>query len=108
MNLDNFQGVGVLRGLSGDSNATSIIRFNGNQSATLTVLGLKSEEEISGHDPLITIDMPADGSQPSLYIVGGYTYGRAGVQDVIKIIQRKGRGGAVCDRSTISMWTRIS
>ncbi len=89
VNLDNFQGVGVLRGLSGDSNATSIIRFNGNQSATLTVLGLKSEEEISGHDPLITIDMPADGSQPALYIVGGYTYGRPGLQDVIKVIHGK-------------------
>ena len=93
VNLDNFQGVGVLRGLSGDSNATSIIRFNGNQSATLTVLGLKSEEEISGHDPLITIDMPTDGSQPSLYIVGGYTYGRPGVQDVIKIINGKAGAG---------------
>ena len=89
VNLDNFQGVGVLRGLSGDSNATSIIRFNGSQSATLTVLGLKAEEEISGQDPLITIDMPTDGSQPSLYIVGGYTYGRAGVQDVIKVINGK-------------------
>ena len=89
VNLDNFQGVGVLRGLSGDSNATSIIRFNGSQSATLTVLGLKSEEEISGHDPLITIDMPADGSQPAFYLVGGYTYARAGVQDVIKIINGK-------------------
>ena len=73
VDLDNFQGVGVLRGLSGDSNATSIIRFNGSQSATLTVLGLKSEEEISGHDPLITIDMPADGSQPALYS-GGRVY----------------------------------
>ena len=89
VNLDKFQGVGVLRGLSGDSNATSIIRFNGSQSATLTVLGLKSEEEISGHDPLITMDMPADGSQPALYIVGGYTYGRAGLHDVIKIINGK-------------------
>ncbi|HVP55409.1 MAG TPA: hypothetical protein VMU45_10475 [Candidatus Eisenbacteria bacterium] len=89
VDLDNFQGVGALRGLSGDSNATSIIRFNGNQSATLTVLGLKSEEEISGHDPLITIDMPADGSQPSLSIVGGYTYARPGVKDVIKIINGK-------------------
>jgi len=89
VDLDNFQGVGVLRGLSGDSNATSIIRFNGSQSATLTVLGLKSEEEISGHDPLITIDMPADGSQPALYILGGYTYARPGVHDVIKIINGK-------------------
>src|SRR5271166_2757177 len=92
VNLDNFQGVGVLRGLSGDSNATSIIRFNGSQSATLTVLGMKSEEEISGHDPLITIDMPADGSQPALSIEGGYTYARPGVKDVIKIIN--GRTGA--------------
>lgn len=92
VNLDNFQGVGVLRGLSGDSNAVSIIRFNGNQSATLTVLGLKSEEEISGQDPLITIDMPADGSQPALYLVGGYTYGRAGLHDVIKIVN--GKAGA--------------
>jgi hypothetical protein len=92
VNLDNFQGVGVLRGLSGDSNATSIIRFNGSQSATLTVLGLKSEEEISGHDPLITIDMPADGSQPAFYLVGGYTYARTGVHDVIKIIN--GKSGA--------------
>ena len=89
VDLDNFQGVGVLRGLSGDSNATSIIRFNGSQSATLTVLGLKSEEEISGHDPLITIDMPADGSQPGFYLVGGYTYARPGVHDVIKIINGK-------------------
>ena len=89
VNLDNFQGVGVLRGLSGDSNATSIIRFNGNQSATLTVLGLKSEEEISGHDPLITIDMPTDGSQPAFSLVGGYTYARPGVHDVIKIINGK-------------------
>ena len=89
VNLDNFQGVGVLRGLSGDSNATSIIRFNGNQSATLTVLGLKSEEEISGHDPLITIDMPTDGSQPAFYLVGGYSYARAGVKDVVKIINGK-------------------
>ena len=92
VDLDNFQGVGVLRGLSGDSNATSIIRFNGSQSATLTVLGLKSEEEISGHDPLITIDMPTDGSQPSFFLVGGYTYARAGVHDVIKIIN--GKSGA--------------
>ena len=89
VNLDNFQGVGVLRGLSGDSNATSIIRFNGNQSATLTVLGLKSEEEVSGHDPLITIDMMNDGSQPAFYLVGGYTYGRTGLKDVIKIINGK-------------------
>ena len=92
VNLDNFQGVGVLRGLSGDSNAVSIVRFNGSQSATLTVLGLKSEEEISGHDPLITIDMPADGSQPAFYLVGGYTYGRVGLNDVIKIVN--GRTGA--------------
>ena len=92
VNLDNFQGVGVLRGLSGDSNATSIIRFNGSQSATLTVLGMKSEEEISGHDPLITIDMPTDGSQPALYVLGGYTYARAGVKDVIKVIN--GKAGA--------------
>ncbi len=92
IDLDNFQGVGVLRGLSGDSNATSIIRFNGNQSATLTILGMKSEEEISGHDPLITVDMLNDGSQPALYLVGGYTYARAGVQDVIKIIN--GKAGA--------------
>src|SRR5271166_2830732 len=89
VNLDNFQGVGVLRGLSGDSNATSIIRFNGSQSATLTVLGLKSEEETSGQDPLITIDMPTDGSQPALSIEGGYTYARPGVKDVIKIINGK-------------------
>src|SRR5271157_5924629 len=89
VDLDNFQGVGVLRGLSGDSNATSIIRFNGSQSATLTVLGMKSEEEISGHDPLITIDMPADGSQPAFYLVGGYTYARPGVHDVVKIINGK-------------------
>ena len=89
VDLDNFQGVGVLRGLSGDSNATSIIRFNGSQSATLTVLGLKSEEEISGHDPLITIDMPADGSQPALSLMGGYTYARPGVHDVIKVINGK-------------------
>ena len=75
---------------------SSIVRFNGSQSATLTVLGLKSEEEISGHDPLITIDMPADGSQPAFYLVGGYTYGRAGLHDVIKIINGKNRGGAVC------------
>jgi hypothetical protein len=92
VNLDNFQGVGVLRGLSGDSNATSIIRFHGSQSATLTVLGLKSEEEISGHDPLITIDMPTDGSQPGFYLVGGYTYARPGVQNVIKVIN--GKAGA--------------
>jgi hypothetical protein len=89
VNLNNFEGVGVLRGLSGDSNATSIIRFNGSQSATLTVLGLKSEEEISGHDPLITIDMPADGSQPAFSLVGGYTYARPGVHDVIKVINGK-------------------
>ena len=50
---------------------------------------MKSEEEISGHDPLITIDMPADGSQPAFYLVGGYTYARAGVKDVIKIINGK-------------------
>jgi hypothetical protein len=92
VNLDNFQGAAVLRGLSGDSNATSIIRFNGMQSATLTVLGLKSEEEVSGHDPLITIDMPTDGSQPGLYVIGGYTYGRLGLNDVIKIIN--GKAGA--------------
>jgi hypothetical protein len=89
VNLNNFQGVGVLRGLSGDSNATSIIRFNGNQSATLTVLGLKAEEEISGQDPLITLDMPADGSEPAFYLVGGYTYGRPGLKDVIKVINGK-------------------
>jgi hypothetical protein len=89
VNLNNFQGVGVLRGLSGDSNTTSIIRFNGNQSATLTVLGLKSEEEITGHDPLITIDMMNDGSQPAFYLVGGYTYGRAGLKDVVKIVNGK-------------------
>ena len=86
-NFNNLAGVAVVHGLSGDSNATSIIRLNGGQSGTLTILGLKTEEEISGQDPLITIDQSGqNGAQPSLFIVGGYTFGRNGVNDVIKYV----------------------
>ncbi len=86
-NFNNLSGVAVVHGLSGDSNTTSIIRLNGGQSGTLTILGFKTEEEISGQDPLITIDQTGqNGAQPSLYIVGGYTFGRTGVNDVIKYV----------------------
>ena len=86
-NFNNLSGVAVVHGLSGDSNATSIVRLNGGQSGTLTILGFKTEEEISGQDPLITIDQTGQGAaQPSLFIVGGYTFGRSGVNDVIKYV----------------------
>ena len=86
-NFNNLSGVAVVHGLSGDSNATSIVRLNGGQSGTLTIVGFKTEEEISGQDPLITIDQTGqNGAQPSLYIVGGYTFGRSGVNDVIKYV----------------------
>jgi hypothetical protein len=86
-NFNNLAGVAVVHGLSGDSNTTSLVRLNGGQSGTLTILGFKTEEEISGQDPLITIDQTGQGAaQPSLYIVGGYTFGRSGVNDVIKYV----------------------
>ena len=86
-NFNNLSGVAVVHGLSGDSNTTSIVRLNGGQSGTLTILGFKTEEEISGQDPLITIDQTGQsGAQPSLFIVGGYTFGRSGVNDVIKYV----------------------
>ncbi len=86
-NFNNLSGVVVVHGLSGDSNTTSIVRLNGGQSGTLTLLGLKTEEEISGQDPLITIDQTGqNGAQPGLFILGGYTFGRAGVNDVIKYV----------------------
>ncbi len=86
-NFNNLSGVAVIHGLSGDSNTTSLVRLNGGQSGTLTILGFKTEEEISGQDPLITIDQTGqNGAQPSLYIVGGYTFGRTGVNDVIKYV----------------------
>ncbi len=86
-NFNNLAGVAVVHGLSGDSNATSIVRLNGGQSGTLTILGFKTEEEVSGQDPLITIDETGQsGAQPSLFIVGGYTFGRSGVIDVIKYV----------------------
>jgi hypothetical protein len=86
-NFNNLSGVAVVHGLSGDSNTTSIVRLNGGQSGTLTIVGFKTEEEISGQDPLITIDQTGQtGNQPSLYIVGGYTFGRSGVNDVIKYV----------------------
>lgn len=73
--------------MSGDSNTTSLVRLNGGQSGTLTILGFKTEEEISGQDPLVTIDETGqNGAQPSLFIVGGYTFGRSGVSDVIKYV----------------------
>ena len=86
-NFNNLSGVAVVHGLSGDSNTTSLVRLNGGQSGTLTILGFKTEEEVSGQDPLITIDQTGqNGAQPSLYIVGGYTFGRSGVNDVIKYV----------------------
>jgi hypothetical protein len=91
-NFNNLSGVAVVHGLSGDSNTTSIVRLNGGQSGTLTILGFKTEEEISGQDPLITIDQTGqNGAQPSLFIIGGYTFGRTGVNDVIKYVN--GTGG---------------
>src|ERR1022692_5113080 len=37
--------------------------------------------------PIFTIDQTGQsGAQPSLYIVGGYTFGRTGVNDVIKYV----------------------
>ena len=86
-NFNNLSGVAVVHGLSGDSNTTSIVRLNGGQSGTLTILGFKTEEEISGQDPLVTIDETGEsGAQPSLFVVGGYTFGRTGVNDVIKYV----------------------
>ncbi len=86
-NFNNLSGVAVVHGLSGDSNTTSIVRLNGGQSGTLTILGFKTEEEISGQDPLITIDQTGQsGAQPGLFIVGGYTFGRTGVNDLIKYV----------------------
>jgi hypothetical protein len=86
-NFNNLSGVAVVHGLSGDSNTTSIVRLNGGQSGTLTILGFKTEEEISGQDPLVTIDQTGqNGAQPGLVIVGGYTFGRTGVNDVIKYV----------------------
>ena len=86
-NFNNLSGVAVVHGLSGDSNTTSLVRLSGGQSATLTILGFKAEEEISGQDPLITIDEAGQsGAQPSLFIVGGYTFGRAGLHDIIKYV----------------------
>src|SRR5208283_4181244 len=92
-NFNNLAGMAVVHGLSGDSNTTSIVRLNGGQSGTLTILGFKTEEEVSGQDPLITIDQTGESnSQPSLFIVGGYTFGRNGVNDVIKYVN--GAAGA--------------
>ncbi|MGC2110998.1 MAG: hypothetical protein WA655_15870, partial [Candidatus Korobacteraceae bacterium] len=86
-NFNNLSGIAVVHGLSGDSNTTSLIRLNGGQSGTLTILGFKTEEEVSGQDPLITIDETGqNGAQPSLFIIGGYTFGRSGVNDVIKYV----------------------
>jgi len=86
-NFNNLAGMAVVHGLSGDSNTTSLVRLNGGQSGTLTILGFKTEEEISGQDPLITIDETGQsGAQPSLFIVGGYTFGRSGVNDIIKYV----------------------
>jgi hypothetical protein len=86
-NFNNLAGIAVVHGLSGDSNTTSLVRLNGGQSGTLTILGFKTEEEISGQDPLITIDETGqNGAQPSLFVVGGYTFGRSGVNDVIKYV----------------------
>ncbi len=86
-NFNNLSGVAVVHGLSGDSNVTSLVRLNGGQSGTLTILGFKAEEEISGQDPLITIDETDEsGAQPSLFIVGGYTFGRSGLNDIIKYV----------------------
>ncbi len=86
-NFNNLSGVAVVHGLSGDSNTTSLVRLNGGQSGTLTILGFKAEEEISGQDPLITIDQSGqNGAQPSLFIVGGYTFGRAGLNDIVKYV----------------------
>ncbi len=77
----------MVHGLSGDSNTISLVRLNGGQSGTLTILGFKTEEEISGQDPLITIDQTGqDTAQPALYIIGGYTFGRSGVTDVIRYV----------------------
>ena len=87
INFDNLAGMAVVHGLSGDANATSLIRLNGGQSGTLSIIGLKTEEETSGQDPLITIDESGQtGAQPGLYVVGGYTFGRTGVNDIIKIV----------------------
>ncbi len=87
INFNNLAGMAVVHGLSGDSNTTSLIRLNGGQSGTLTILGLKTEEELSGQDPLITIDQTGQStSQPGLYVVGGYTFGRTGVNDIIKVV----------------------
>jgi len=37
---------------------------------------IQTEEEISGQDPLVTIDQTGqNGAQPGLVIVGGYTFG---------------------------------
>jgi hypothetical protein len=86
-NFNNLAGMAVVHGLSGDSNTTSLVRLNGGQSGTLTILGFKTEEEISGQDPLITIDeIGQNGAQPSLFIIGGYTFGRNGVNDIIKYV----------------------
>ncbi len=86
-NFNNLAGMAVVHGLSGDSNTTSIVRLNGGQSGTLTILGFKTEEEVSGQDPLITIDQTGESTaEPSLFIVGGYTFGRNGVNDVIKYV----------------------
>ena len=98
-NFNNLSGVAVVHGLSGDSNTTSLVRLNGGQSGTLTLLGFKTEEEISGQDPLITIDQTGQsGAQPGLYIVGGYTFGRAGVNDVIKYVNGTAGTNAVHQR----------
>jgi hypothetical protein len=86
-NFNNLAGVAVVHGLSGDSNTTSLVRLNGGQSGTLTILGFKAEEEISGQDPLITIDQTGQAtSSPGLFIVGGYTFGRNGVTDLVRYI----------------------
>lgn len=87
INFNNLAGMAVIHGLSGDSNTTSLIRLNGGQSGTLTIVGLKTEEELGGQDPLITIDQTGQStSQPGLYVVGGYTFGRTGVNDIVKIV----------------------
>ncbi len=92
-NFNNLAGMAVVHGLSGDSNTTSLVRLNGGQSGTLTILGFKTEEEVSGQDPLITIDQTGqNNNEPSLFIVGGYTFGRNGVNDVIKYVN--GAAGA--------------
>ncbi len=87
INFNNLAGMAVVHGLSGDSNPTSFVRLQGGQSGSLSILGFKTEEEINGQDPLITIDETGQsGAQPGLYVVGGYTFGRSGVNDIVKYV----------------------